>query len=785
MPKRVMLVIGNCDRQNYESIQESVLEKLNRAEETSLLFCEAETLATEGELVETINRLVAGLDPGIAAAPTHVEVVVVFEGGKDDIERLAGIQRELENTKDRIGIWQFNYHLIWLAQEFPRLQYTYSELLQALIKNRLGFQWIYFLSDRHSDLSHGKEVRINGAALLLNTLQSDSAKYISPGFYTVGVGKNQITATEMRSYAKHRAVEALQNQAIRWTQFNTIEEVSSAAFDSEAIHDEDELFLWLQTQMNERMISNFAFVKGDTYTCTKPQPLASLDFSDVLRQWTENMRDYLTRIPFVEKAEDFFREGGRFREMADRIEKRFFSITAPEIKAGFLASGEQKDVIRELNVFRSMNQEQIRKGWTAFRKQWEGVAVRVQEEAEKQRQRRDEILLRFIRDDQFLQICEEIAGSTTKQITQQLAKLEITRERFLAFSGDREFTEETADKMMNWIAETACKNISQYNMILDLTRKDPGALISQVFKPVISKSGVYLACLSKEKPKEANYTFLFMPESLYREHSALTGVYVVPVETEEYQNVEALSFAKLGDANTEEGAGKLTAFQGVAAPVSRSSRIEAYTPAEAKETRGEQKESDPEDLQDPSEENNPWNIAVQSMGTAYRATFVWSGSVDLLTVRMDYEDGYSQSIPLKRSDFLAQGDVDITELVNYGSNRISLVSGGKTLSNTAFTGRRHLIEMEINESDFKLDQNNILQKAILKVTAVDGDSKSQLSHSVCNGMRLLLDHKDQLPMPLPWDKHKQQGWTIILENGKSYIPILADEYSSSYEIHVV
>ncbi len=783
MPNRIMLVIGSCDLQNFTSIQDAVLEKLTRTEETGVLFCNEEELDNVTSISNAINRLVGNVSPDLPLDKRNVNVAVVFEGGTAAIDHIMETLSTLDSLREHIGVWQFHYHLIWMAQEFPNLRYTYSELLQRMTDNRVSFHHVYFLSDRHSDLGHGKDIRNNGAALLLNTLQN--AENLSPGFYTIGVGKNRITAAEMRDYAKHQAVQSLKSQLFRWTQFATPEDICAAAF-SDEIQNEAGLFSWLQDLMSSRMMSTFAYVKGDSSTCTKPEPLSSLDFKEVLTNWTDNIKTYLSYIPFHEKVIDFFQENGKFHEFVDRIEKQFYSYQIAEIKAGFLASGEQKEVIREYNQFYRMNQEEIRKGWEAFRKQWNGFIPLVRDEAEIQRKRRDEILSIYLRDEQFLLLCEDIAGESTRQIKQSLAKLEISRDRFLSFGPDDEFTKEKAGKMMSWIAGETCKTVNQENMIRDLAEKDYGSLVSQVFNPVISKSRIYLACPSRENFDEPNETYLYIPNGLYRDYLPLQSARVVPVRAPEYQNVEALALLQLcsGD-NLSAGANKLTAFHGAATPEQDgrfSDRNDSFGKKNeaVKEITSDATGEKPED----DEIKNPWELNVKLSDGGYRAAFVWKEDISLLTIRVENEEGYCRTVSQKRGDFLNQGYTDINELVDYGKNTISLVSGGRVYSTATFTGRRHQVEIEVEHSDFKLDANITLQKVNMRVAAVDGNPKSPLANSVCTGMRLLLGNKDILPIPIPWEKHKQQGWTIIMENNKSYRPMFSEEYENSYEIHI-
>ena len=472
--------------------------------------------------------------------------------------------------------------------------------------------------------------------------------------------------------------------------------------------------------------------------------------------------------------------------MLNDVEKRFYSYRTPEIKSSFFASSEQKNVIREYNTFRRMNQEEIQKGWEALKKQWVSCTYRIREEAENLVKQRDDMLDQYRRDDQFLQLCEDIASETTRQIKQRLSKLEITSERFMSFSEDAEFTPAKADKMMSWIAEEVCRLATQENVFRDLTEKDYGQLVTQVFNPVISKSRIYLACASRENFNDPNDIYLHIPNSLYRERIPVQSAHIVPANSPEYQNVEALSLLKLStDASLQEGAGKLTAFHGTAEP--HAVEREAFRKEPASEHRQEESRK-PETLEkdeESSDKFNPWKIIVHQVGDRYRANFVWDDPVNLITIRVDNDEGYCKTLAQRRGDFLAQGDVDITDLVDYGKNTISLVAAGKVLSCTVFNGHRYQIEIEVEQSDFRLDQDTLLQKIQMTITSVDGDPKMQLSDSVYTGMRLLLDQKDLLQMPLPCEKHKQKGWTVILENEKSYMPVFIEEYASRYEIHII
>ena len=779
---RIMLVIGNCETRYFDKIKVSVLERLTRAEETGILFCRAEDLGTEDEIMDAMNNLLANADPDVQLDMRHAEVAVVFDGDETASDGLMRILSVLEGLRERIGVWHFTYHLIWLAEEFPRLKYTYSELLKHFTGKKPAIKHIYFLSDRHSNLGHGKDIRLNGVSLLLSTLQGTN--HIDPGFYTIGVGKNRITASEMRDYAKHQAVQALRSQLFHWQSFTSLEDICASSFDDEVLN-ANGLFHWLLKQINNRMTSTFAYAKGDTVTHTQCEALFDLDFTEMLNKWTKNMVLYLYRIPFHEKMIDFLKEDGQFHEMINSVEREFFGYRAPEIKPGLLTSSEKKNVIREYNTFRAMNQEETRKGWGELKKQWINCSFRILEEAKRLKRQRDDILDQYLRDDQFLQLCEEIAGETTRQIKQRLVRLEITSERFMSFSNNEQFTEEKADRMINWIAEETCKSVTQEDVIRDLAEIDYGQLVTQVYNPVISKSKVFLACPSRENFNDADETYLHIPIRLYREHITLQKTHIIPANSYEYQNVEALSLLKLNsDDDLKEGAGKLTAFQGRAELRETLQGKQKSNPEPVNSLPNNQTTDTPTPETKTIEENNPWGIRVEQLGDRYKVTFAWEDSIELITLRVDNEEGYCKTLQLKRKAFLNQG-VDITELVDYGKNTISLVFDNRVLSSTVFPGYKKNIEIEVEQSEYMLNRETVLQKIIMKVNSVDGDMKKQLPESVIVGMRILLDQKDLLEMPLPWDKHKKQGWTIFLENDKDYMPVFTEEYASKYEIHII
>ena len=139
---------------------------------------------------------------------------------------------------------------------------------------------------------------------------------------------------------------------------------------------------------------------------------------------------------------------------------------------------------------------------------------------------------------------------------------------------------------------------------------------------------------------------------------------------------------------------------------------------------------------------------------------------------------------LTKSNFLMQGYVNIEHMVGYGAHTLSLVSAGRVISRHEFVGRRHQIEVETESSDFHLDKNILLQQVDLKVVSVDGDNRASLTSDVCGNLCLLLDRKDQLILPRPWIKHKQQGWTVIMED-KVFEPMVVGAYANIYELHII
>lgn len=783
MTSRIMLVIGDCDQQAYTIIESAVKEKLNKADSTGISFKYANRLQDSVSINLAINELLAGVDPDANLDKRYVNVVVILDGATNSIENIKKILTDLEAVKPTTGIWQFSFHLIWMIEEVPFLKYTYSELLEQLTNGETKFSNIYILSDRNSDQGHGKDIRNNAASMLISTLQHSEPQ--SSGLYSIGIGKMLISAHEMQEYARHQAVNALKNQSFRWNGFMKAEDLCAAAFD-ESIQGESDFLEWIDKTVSTQINTTFAFAKGETTSSSSVGEHTVFDFKDILAGWEEFMLAYIKKVPFTERIVEFYAENGGFRDFCERVETAFVSKPVREVKPGFLAMPEQKEVIKNYNVFMAGVQNERRRGLTQFIRDWPIYALRVHDAAQKQLKERNHFLESFIRDEQFIQQCEAIAPDRTKSIVEALAGLEISAERFMSFTQEDDFSPNKASVMLDWIAENTCKAASMEDLMSSLANQDVGMVISQVLNPVISKArNRYLACPTNMKFGDPAAVYLFMPEKLFNEELQKHVDYkIIPVNNVEYQNVEALAMVRVNtNGDIIQGSKLLTAFNGF-----------AIVAPEQKDSEPENKHSDtifvrsetakPKEAHETGEPDNPWKIEVRPGNNGFNIMMVWPDGIEQVTLRVDGEDGRSGTKTIKRQDFQQKGSANINELVDYGLHTASLISAGRTLSKTQFIGKRHQIELEAETADFQLDKDILLQKITLRVSSVDGVEKAQLISSVADGICLLLDRKDLLDLPQPWLKHKQQGWTIIMED-KLYEPVMSEQFSNEYQLHMV
>ncbi len=784
MTNRIMLVIGDCDHQAFSSIEFSVMEKLGSADATGVTFKSTDDLRTADDISLHVNRFLAGVNAKANLDTHNVNVVIVFDKGIDRIDNLKRIQADLEALKPTTGIWQYTFHLVWMIEEYP-LRFTYSELLDKLLEGGQAFSHIYIISDRNSEQGYGRDVRTRGASMLISTLQNSTT--ISSGLYTVGVGKMLITAYEMREYAKHQAVDALMKQSLRWDGFARIEDICACAFDDQ-ITGEADFPEWIEKVLGDQVTTSFAYARGETSTCTRVGKQTTFEFKEIFDTWFERMSAYIERVPFTERIITFFKEDGDFQDYCTQLETSFCARTVREIKAGFIAGSAKKDVIQNYNEFIHEEQVEKQRGLSELMQQWKPYVHRVQDLAKQQLEKRNRILQSYIRDDQFVQLCESVASDTTKSVKADLVQTTITEDRYDAFSTDDFFSEKKAEAMLNWIAEEVCTKANMNDMIASLADNEIGTVIARVYNPTISEArGVFLACPANSKLTGDNaQVYLFMPGKLYNDNlQQWLRCQIIPVSASGYQNVEALALLRIGqDTGIREGANLLTAFRGVATvrPDAEPMMEDRKPPKEILYSKtgstAERTREEPVDI------NNKLDIQVTQSPAGFKVTMIWPDGVGQATMRVDSETGQGGSVTLKKEDFLTKGSVSIDHLIGYGLHTITLISGGRTLSKTSFAGRRHQIEMEAEEEDFALDKEILLKKVTLKIIGCDGMEGTQLNSSVCEGMQLRMDHKDYLNLPQPWVKHKQQGWTIIMED-LVYEPVLNEQYASEYQLHIV
>lgn len=781
MMDRIMMVIGDCDPQVFSSVQFSVNEKLTPQEETGILYTTADEISDRASANRAVNQLLANVNPDSNLDKHYVSIAVLFDRDIGRIPELTQILQDFESIRNTTGIWKFSFHLIWFIDEFPGLRYTYSEMLERFVQEKDIYTNIYVLSDRHSDLGHGRDRRLNGAANLISAILH--GRPIEAGLYSVGVGKMNITSYEMREYAKHKAVDALKSQLLRWEGFPSLDDICALSFSSD-VENAAQFPDWLNNLIESRLMSTFAYAKGENSICSDVGELISSDFSELFEEWYGNMKHHIQNIPFTERVIDYFADNSNFQEFQAKVEQQIFAKTTETVTPGFLASPLKKDVINNYNTFIQKERDVVREGLAAFMDQWPVYALRIREFAQQQIVDRDRILQAYQRDDQFIQLCESVAGETTNLIQNELAKLRISEDQFNAFA-DGSFTDEKAAAMMQWIAEQTCRNATSGTIMETLAGTDPGVLVTSVLYPMISKSKVYLACPVNANLPEPTNSCLFIPRKLYGGGlPGLAGVNVIPIAAEEYQNVESLSIIQVsGIDHVLDKAAQLTAYKGEADPSLWTAPAKREEPVQAgsffRSEGGKTGKAEPA-----AETDNPWEISVQSGFNGFQATFNWDSGIEKLALHIDGENGQSGSMHLTKSNFLVHGYVNIDHIVGYGKHTLSLVSAGRVISECEFDGRKHAIEVETEKSDFQLSKDILLQQVELKIVSVDGNSDASLTSDVCGGLCLLLDRKDQLILPQPWLKHKKQGWTVIMED-KVFEPMVVGPYASIYELHIV
>lgn len=786
MPKRIMLTIGCCEKQMFADVRDSVCEKLNTIDRTAISFKMLHELT---DARAAVNELHAKVHSDCMAEKHNPSVVMLFDGSETDLAQLLDLMDDFESSKEELGIWDYTFHLLWMIEEQPLPRHDYRKFLDVILDHEALFSHIYILSDKRSDLSHGKNERINGAALLINTLLESVP---ATGLYTVGAGKMNITPRELCDYARHQAVRAIRNQAINHSSLLRMDDICATAFAPGLLKKADELPAHLQQIASQHIVSTFCYIQGESAVTSQVSAPAQIDFSADLEAWLTQVKRSLNETPFIEDAINFFRQDGRFIDFTEEVENRAcMHENGDKVKPGLF--GAKKAVGNAYNAFLIERQKRLNDYIHQFCQQWRAMGVPLYRLALQYQERRDMYASSYERENTFINMCVSRTQCVTTKIDHQLGLLQFSHEQCGPYiSGDQASCEQQWNTLMDWIVRETRAADAAGDLLQDVVAKDAGSLFSEVLTPIRQQSIIYLSCPSHDRfPQNANTVFFLSSAfnvTTLQNTVRSPGIEFLSVKSSAYKNAEAISLLQLSSGFDRDAirraAGELTAF----VPHTGSQYTRTHTPIQPLEESASinqnriplYEESEPENDR---QGGNPWRLNVIADGKGYKLTLDWADP-EIDSIRLMIHSQYRRNTPIfiRQSDFLDKGHVDIDELVGYGPQTAEISTRSTTLSELVFPGRTQQVYLNISEKAFILDTSTTLDLHKITVDRLDDDEHTPLPDDVCRNLLLVLDGKDAIHMPMPQIKRHRQTWTLYVEQVPFDVQ-LGDEHDGFYEIH--
>lgn len=784
MPNKIMFAVGCCERQLFSAVKNSVLEKLNNTDKTAVSF---QMLNKIPDAQTAMNQFFSKIDLNCNATRNRPCIPVLFDGDESKLKLVHNLLNDLTNIRENIGVWQFDFHLVWLLEEQPSPKYNYSVLLDEVLKENL-FSHIYIISDKHSNLTNGKSERINGASLLISSILESS---FSPGLYTIGVGKMRITTREMCDYARHKAVVALQNRAIRHDELPDMKSICSVSFSPNTIKNREQMIHFLRETAGEYLVTNFCYIDGDAENVSSVVSPNNVEFSAVFSQWMAEMKNRLCLTPFIEDAISFFSENGSFHQFVDEIEREASRHDSNDkVKPALL--GVKKAVGIAYNSFIEERKKVVNELIQKFCNQWKDCKDEMLTIAKALKQKRDKYMLEYEKEAAFVTMCEQSASEVTNRINHYLAQIEFKSKQCGSFIvGTKEECEHQWEAFMQWIVAETKADQTTVDLLNGTATTDAGSVFTNLIRPIKAQTNVFLSCRRHNDFSAPNNIFYFLPSAF--DVNALSSVakdstaHFISVDSYAYQNAEGIAILLLSEGGNKmainNAAHMLTAFpdnNGTAPAYKMLHNIDAF-----------QNEEDNNDTttisttakEEKKQENNPWGMSVSSGINGYRLRMFWKDD-SLESVRLIFNSRDQSDTPvfISKTDFLNRGYIDIDQYVGYGPHTVSLSTLYDNLGECAFDGRKYQVYLEISDSTLQLDDNTHLDRHDITVGSVDNDDGTPLPDIACQDLTLVLDGKDCILMPMPRIKHRKQTWRVFMAPVSFELKVMG-ENEGFYEIH--
>ena len=790
MVNELFLVVGLCNRETLEDIQERVNEKLSPVEEHALRFVPFDVLSANP--IEQVQRLRAQIDTNLMgySGPDLrcVNVVVLFDGGKQEANELSAAVRELRNGLVRDGTQSRFFHLIWMVSEDGNNAAAQHEICRILYQDITSqseqsekvFDYLYILSDKRSNLQFDKEARIDAAALLTSVLIY--CKRPASGIYTAGAGKRSISSREMKIYAQDRIVDAILNGNMNHV--NNMREICKQAFDEPEAEDLGDA---LCRKVNRCLNSEFCLIMGREGSESAADPNDhSRDFdTDIMDSWHENIRGMLENTLFTKDAVHFFTNREGFLNMTEEAETK----AAQDIGNAFQPLkvpmfGEKKRIIAAYNRFAGERKRTQMAMLSQLVSDWRDHTAETTRRAEEINNRMSEYLDGFRAHSSFMEKCRRQAAAITEQIEQKVAVLEFGQ--FVeGLSKDRDLLTALNDALEE-CAKDVTNGVSDKILIEEALKKSPEDLKRDTLDEIDNQARVVMSCMSYGVQFDflSSHKVIFIPNRLKSrmgvalENLLGTNCELVGAEDKNYQNIEEMILVPIRQPQS------LTLFVNSQASVTSEKSQERAEERDKTSFRHIEKQNGKQtEKQTGDDSDNPWEIRADD---SFRLHFIWrEPTASSISCQITDARGTTQTIPISKNEFMMKGFWDASQAIAFGRHTVAILLHGEVISKAEIRGRRHQIRIECSQEDFNLGSGELfLNKFKLTIASVDGDPNNCADDVFCRNVLLGIPGTC-MEMPMPEIKKRHQVWTVYKESSALPQIRMREGVEDSYQVLLV
>ncbi len=784
MVNEIFLVTGCCDLDAFAEVRMRIEEKLSAVDETAVRFVEFDQFNANPS--RELDQLRSSLDDDSTANRSIVNVVAVFDGGLEEAKLIRDAMLRFRRAMDEDGTRERYLHLIWMGMDGVAAEQNYKAIASTLYRDletnqiidEKCFDYVYFLSDKHSDLSIDVSSRVDGAALLLAMLMLSGFRPAG-GFYTAGTGKRSISSAEMKRFARNGVAHAIIDGTMRHQDRTTA--LYSKAFGA------PDLAFAMNRCVENSVDSEFCFIAGNggQGNLATPVPANEQKIDSMMHQWQEAFLNDLLGTPFgPADAERFFTQDTGLMDglqKAENVEKKVIADAASPVKVPLL--GEKKSIILAFNEFISQRQTAQLSTLQMLTQKWKLYAENSLNQVREEKDRVTEKLEQFCSGSNFINKCKKQAESITDQVERHIMELDFDK-LAAGIHFDRNNLDEALKQLIELCVKKVTEGVTDEVMIREVPNMSLDVLKTQILDDLDKQSNNLMAAMGHGDRADMSSArrFYFMPESLYSkmqislEHLLNHQSEAIIAEDHRYQNLEELILVPV------EHPLRMTAFNTTL--MSSRKAEKQYAAIKTVGSVNQVGEADVESggADGQAETNNSWKITVDGSGQMH---FNWKDP-DIKLINCQITDGFGarKDVNIDKSEFMMKGYVDVSSQIGFGSHVIQLWVQGACVSEYSFIGRRHMVELQLQPDQIQIDKDKSLYRFLITVDKVDGNSNNPADDFICQNLALELDN-EPLSFPYPDSRKRKQTWTIVREKEEEPRIIVTNGMENYYVIQLV